>query len=108
MINIFEKMYNSLPKDTRELRRASVVSWAQKYSGVTELRDQREIATLAACMDGTQKKDVEQVMDIMAQRIISIQQAKQKGGSWEKSQKLELVSQDGTGAMPSGMARLLA
>ena len=108
LITIFERLYNHIPADTRELRRASVVSWAQKYGGLSEVRDQREVQTLAYCMDSLQRKEIEIVVDVMAKHIIAIQQAKSKGGSWEKAQKLELVAPDGAGAMPSGMARLLA
>ena len=108
LITIFEKLYNRLPRETRDLRRASVAAWAQKHGNLSEVRDQREVATLAHCMDLVAKRDLEELMDVMSQRVLAIQQAKAKGGSWEKAQRIELLAPEGAGAASSGMLRLLA
>jgi hypothetical protein len=108
MCTVYERIHNRLPKDVKELRRTSISAWAQKYGGLTEVRDQREVATIAQAMDLISKGDLQEVMDLLSQRILSVQQAKAKGGSWEKASNIELVAKDGTGSVPSGMHRLLA
>lgn len=83
------------------------MAWAQKYGGLQEVRDQREVATLAYCMGCIQKKHLEECMDVMTQRFMAIQHAKSKSGSGDKAQRIELVAPDGAGPAPSGMLRLL-
>ena len=46
-------------------------------------------------------------MDILGQRMLAIQQAKKKGGSWEKAEAIELTG-TGNGAVASGLLRLTA
>jgi len=103
---IHQKLSHGLVKHTSDLHRVSVSQWAAQHSGLTEVRDQREVATLAAAMDAVNSRCLEDVMDIMAQRILAIQQAKKKGGSWEKAEAIELVTGMGTGATASGLLRL--
>ena len=50
---------------------------------------------------------LETAMDTLAQRILAIQAAKKKGGSWEKAEQAELVVGPSTGAMASGLLRLI-
>ena len=63
-----------------------MTTWAQAHSGLTELRDQREVQTLALVMDLINAQDLATAMDVLAQRIIAIQQAKAKGGSCTESE----------------------
>ena len=106
---VYEKMHNKLPRDVRELRRTKLTEWVQKYSGLSEARDVREVSTLAAAIDSISRGELHVVMDLLCQRILSIQAAKAvKGGSWEKAQNLELLAKDATSGVPSGMLRLLA
>ena len=90
------------------MRGVSVTSWAQKHAGLTELRDQREVSTIAHTLDMVSRGDVAEAMDVLCQRILAIQQAKSKGGSWDKAANIELLAKDGVMAAPSGMHRLLA
>ena len=60
-------------------------------------------------MDHISAKKLAAAMDIIAQRITAIQRAKQKGGSWEKAQLIELVQPPGGNTpLPSGLQRLSA
>ena len=105
---IYDKLNNRAPRETKELRSAKVSEWASKFSGLSELRDRREVQTLAHLMDLMSRRDYEVVMDVIAQRITSIQEAKKKGGSWEKAQHGELLPMEGHSGAPSGMTRLYA
>jgi hypothetical protein len=49
------------------------------------------VATLASAMDAINRREVQQAMDILSQRILAIQLAKRKGGSWEKAEAVELI-----------------
>eukprot|EP00972_Heterocapsa_arctica_P095919 14153163-Heterocapsa_arctica.AAC.1 len=75
---VHQKLSHGIVRNTRELRSVSVSQWAAQYSGLTELRDLREIQTLAYVMDLVNMRDMEQAMDVLAQRVIAIQQAKRK------------------------------
>ena len=90
------------------MRKASVVAWAQKYAVMSEIRDRRELETIAQAMDHISRGDLQEVMDLLAQRVLSIRQAKAKGGDWSKSSAIELIAAEGTAPVPSGMRRLLA
>ena len=86
----------------------SVSQWAEKYSDLTEVRDQGEVMTLAEALDRLNRNDVEACADIICQRIQAIRQAKKKGGSWEKAESLELITGGGGGSsVPPGMLGLL-
>lgn len=60
-------------KESKQLRNPSVRQWATRESGVMEIRDLHEIATLAAILDHVNMAEVEQALDILRQRILSIQ-----------------------------------
>ena len=104
-----QKLSHGMVKKTGDLRKVSVQQWAEKYAGLTELRDQREVLTIAAVMDAINTKDLEIAMDILAQRVVAVQQAKSKGGTWEKAEKLELTGGASSGGTATGgMLRLSA
>ena len=105
--SLFEKARNRLPRETKELREVSVTDWACKQT-LGEVRDRREIQTLARCIDLLTQRDLSVLLDTLSQRITAIIQAKQKGGSWDKAQQIELVAPEGGSLAPSGMLRLLA
>ena len=66
--------------------------WADKgLSGLSEVRDQRELATLCAVLDGVNRQEIGQALDIIVCRIFALVSAKGKGGNWEKASRLELV-----------------
>ena len=70
------------------------------------MRDVKEIMTICAMMDAANEKCLPTCMDIGAQRITAVQQAKAKGSSWEKASRLELVVGPGELATPSGFQKL--
>ena len=75
---------------------------------MTELRDQREIQTIAEALDRLNRKDVESAFDVLVQRIQAIQTAKKKNSSWEKASNIELITSGGaSSSMPPGLAGLL-
>eukprot|EP00959_Pyramimonas_sp_CCMP1952_P025353 531728-Pyramimonas_sp.AAC.1 len=45
-------------------------------------------------------------MDVLAQRIIALQRAGSKGGSWEKAEAAELLTGTGGGVAAGGLLRL--
>ena len=97
-----------VPTNTRDLARISVAQWAEKYSELTELRDQREVITLAECLDRLNRSEVKACADVIVQRIQAIRQAKKKGGNWEKAESLELITggSSGSSLAPAGMLSL--
>ena len=103
---IHQKMSAGRISQTKQLRNVSVPSWAERHAGVTETRDQREIATLAAIMDAVNGKQLAEAVDIFSQRIVANQRAKARGSSWSEAENLELVlSNSGAGAI-AGMLNL--
>ena len=74
-----------------DLNKVSVAQWASQHAGLSDIRDTREVATLACAMDAINRREVQQAMDILSQRILAIQLAKRKGGSWEKAEAVELI-----------------
>eukprot|EP00971_Amphidinium_carterae_P331187 6464604-Amphidinium_carterae.1 len=95
-------------KRSKQLRDVGVGTWAARFSSVTDVRDQREIQSIASAMDAIQVYDIEAAMDIMSQRILAIQAAKAKGSSWEKAEKLELIPMSSGGGMGSSALLSLA
>ena len=91
---------------TKALKRVSVAGWADEHSGLSEVRDRREVATLAAAMDRINRSEVAEAMGILCQRIQAIQRAKTKGSSWEKAEAIELIPSSGASLAPSAMISL--
>ena len=77
---------------TSQLRDVSVAAWAHQFTGLTEVRDLKEVLTLAEILDSVNRREIARAMDILCQRILAIQAAKLKGGSWEKAESIELVN----------------
>ena len=107
-VSCYRRAHQGLMTKTRDLRHQSVVTWVANHSGLTETRDRREALTLAMAMDAINSKQLAYAMDVLSQRIQSIQAAKTKNGSWEKSQRTELAVEPGAIASSSGMLRLTA
>jgi len=93
-------------RETKNLRKASVRTWATDKSGLTDLRDQREISTLAAVADHLQVDEVAMALDIICQRISAVQLAKQKGSTWERAEKSELIPIGSHLMAPPGVQQL--
>jgi hypothetical protein len=104
---VHQRMMHGPLKRTKQLRDVNVSQWAASSTGLTEVRDLREVATLAAVMDYINSRDLGTAMDIIAQRVVAIQKAKSTGSDWKKAEALELVTQSGNSALPSGMLRLV-
>ena len=102
------RLSKGIPSNTRDLAKVSVAQWAEKYTELTELRDLREVQTLAECFDRLNRGEVEACADIIVQRIQAIRVAKKKGGTWEKAESLELITSGGSGGslLPAGMVGL--
>ena len=94
-------------QQSSQLREVSIGAWASQHTGLSETRDLREVANIAAAMDCIQKDEIAQALDILAQRVVSIQSAKKPGGKWEKSEQVELVHPSGAGLASSGMLSLM-
>ena len=91
---------------TKQLREVNVAAWVNKGCGLSEVRDIREATTIAAAMDKIQQRDLEGAMDILCQRILALQAAKAKNGSWDKAEKLELIGGSGTSMGSAAMLQL--
>ena len=61
--------------------------------GLTELRDRREALTLATVLEKINKEELEEAVDIISSRLLALQEAKSKGGSWERASKKELIAE---------------
>ena len=48
---VHQRLSQGIIKNSRDLREVSVQAWAERHSGLSELRDLREVMTLAAVMD---------------------------------------------------------
>ena len=73
---------------------------------MTDIRDRREIESIALVMDHINSGSLTQAMDVLSQRIQAIQSAKAKGGSWEKASKMELLMPSGVQSAASGLLKL--
>ena len=76
-------------RHSKDLRDCSVSDWlaVSHNAGLTEVRDVRELQTLAVVMDSISRDELSRAMDVLAMRIESVIQAKSNGGTWEKSQR---------------------
>ena len=104
---IDSKVHKGMLQESKSLRQVSVASWASSHTGLSETRDLREVANLAAAMDHIARDEISQALDVLSQRIISIQNAKKPGGKWEKSEQVELIATSGAGLASSGMLSLM-
>ena len=107
LAGIYARIHKGMMTQSRHLRDVNVAAWASSHTGLTELRDLREIANIAAAMDCIQRDEVAQALDILAQRVVSIQNAKKAGGKWEKSEAIELITPSGAGLASGGMLSLM-
>ena len=80
--------------------------WANAHAGLSEVRDQREVRTLCQAIDYINQDCIEMGLDVLVARIHAIQAAKQKGGSWDKAEKIELIPASASSIAPAGLAGL--
>lgn len=92
LAGVYARLSKGTISRTSQLREVSVASWAHQFSGLTEVRDVKEVLTLAEILDHVNRKEIARALDVLCQRILAIQAAKGKGGSWEKAEALELVN----------------
>ena len=76
----------------------------RQFSGLSEIRDVREVLTISAAMDAVNKKQTGQALHILSQRILAIPNAKAKGGAWDKAASIELLPSGSTLAPVSMLA----
>jgi hypothetical protein len=70
---------------------------------------QRNPGALTACiLDAVNWKCVDEALDILVMRLHALQAAKQKGGSWEKASRLELIPASGVKLLPAGLSGMAA
>ena len=91
LASVYSRLSKGALTRSGQLREVSVTSWAQQFSGLTEVRDMKEVITLAEILDAVNRKEIAQALDVLCQRILAIQAAKTKGGTWEKAESIELV-----------------
>ncbi|CAE7221804.1 unnamed protein product [Symbiodinium sp. CCMP2592] len=92
LAGVYARLSKGTMTRTSQLREASVAAWAHQFTGLSEIRDLKEVLTLAEILDSVNRREIERAMDILCQRILAIQVAKMKGGSWEKAEAIELVN----------------
>ena len=66
LASIFARLSKGRVERSAQLREASVVAWAAQHSGLSEVRDVREVLTLAEAMDSINRKEIERAMDILS------------------------------------------
>ena len=108
LAGIYARLSKGSISRSSQLREASAVSWAHQFSGLSEVRDQKEVLkevlTLCEILDHINRREIARALDVLCQRIVAIQQAKAKGGSWEKAEALELVTNQRSLAASSMLA----
>lgn len=102
----YSKLSKGMPTKRGDLTNTSLAAWASTHTGLTEMRDLREVQTLAMAMDYIKSSEVERAMDVLSQRVMAIQAAKKKGGNWERAEALELLPGTGSGLVPGAMLSL--
>ena len=95
-------------RETRQLKEVDLCKWATEMAGLTEIRDKRECLTLACVANYINSEEYAKAMDVITMRLHSVRKAKEKGGSWEQSQKMELVGEGEASLAPVGLAGLMA
>ena len=103
---VHQRYSQLMMENTRDLRGHSIVDWATHHSHLTEVRDLKEVQTLALAMDSINSRRLETAMDVLSQRIAAVQAAKTKGGNWEKAARMELTVPAGGVTASSGLLRL--
>ena len=88
---VFARLSKGKMSKSSQLTQASVMSWVNQFSGLSEIRDVREAMTLAEIMDSVNRQEISHAMDVLCQRLLAIQRAREKGSSWDKAMALELI-----------------
>ena len=102
------KIAKGVLKETKQLREASVSTFVTQNPS-KEVRDQRELLTVAAAIDAVNRNDLAEALDLLVQRLLAIQMAKKDGGGgWAKAEALELVGSTSSSAGASSVLRLAA
>ena len=97
---VHEQTGSGLMRRTRQLRDVAYTRYVGSDAfGLSELRDKREAMTLATILEKLNKDEVSQAMDVISMRLLALQEAKQKGGSWEKASLKELIAPTTTGGL---------
>ena len=91
LASVYGRLSKGVVRRQGDLQSVSVSQWAAAHSGLTDIRDLREAQTLSYVMDSVNRGELAQAMDVLAQRILALQLAKRKGGSWEKAETVELI-----------------
>ena len=104
LAGVFTRLSKGTLAKSSQLRDVSVASWAHQFAGLSELRDMKEVLTLAEILDHVNRREIARALDVLVQRILAIQAAKMKGGSWEKAEGIELVNTNKTLASSSMLA----
>ncbi|CAK9078898.1 Peptidylprolyl isomerase, partial [Durusdinium trenchii] len=104
LAGVYQRLSKGQLSRSGQLRDVSVTAWAHQFAGLSEPRDIKEVVTLAEVLDAVNRRELAQALDIISQRILAIQQARQKGGSWEKSEQIELIDARKTLASHSMLA----
>ena len=95
---VHEQMGSGVMRRSRQLRDVPYTKYIGSDAfGLSELRDRREAMTLATVMEKLNKDEVSEAMDLISMRLLALQEAKQKGGSWEKASLKELIAPATTG-----------
>lgn len=100
----FARLSKGTVTRSSQLRETSVTAWAHQHAGLSEPRDIKEVLTLAEILDHVNRKEISRALDILVQRIVAIQSARSKGGSWEKAEALELINTQRSMASSSMLA----
>ena len=93
-------------RQSSDLRKPSARAWAADKTGLSDIRDLREVATLATVVDHLNLDEAAEALDVIAQRIAAIQIAKTKGSTWERAQQSELIATGSHLVAPSGVIQL--
>ena len=93
---------------TKQLRDVPLVRYVQADGlQLTELRDRREALTLATVLEHINSGSLAKALDVITMRLLALQEAKAKSGTWDKAQQKELIPlPGGSGLQPAGLSSM--
>ena len=95
------RLHKCQPDSLHDLHRLDTTVWAAQMTGLKKVRDVREVQVLTKVLQKLNwGGSLPQALDILAQRIREVIQAKKAGSSWEKAQVLTFLPTDSAGSAP--------
>ena len=110
LMQVKTKMLGGSPDKVGDLYRIDPSRWATSLTGLTEIRDLREVQLLSKVVGKLNSGQVVDAVDLAAMRIKELLHAKvRSGGTWDTAALVSLMPADGasvSAAMPDSALEL--